>query len=459
MKNVVTILGVSLLLMTVTGCSRDFLNENPRTDLVTPSTYKDMRALLDNDVFMNVTPVMGELSADNYYLTDNYWQTLQLNHERNCYIWKPDIYEGQPNVNDWSLSYTQVLHANVVLEALDAMEKKGSLDAEGKNLKGMALFFRAHAFYNLAQLFAPVYNNQTAQSDLGIPLRTNSSISNKFPRATVEASYNQILNDLTEAGNLLSPNVEYNSKNRPSKPAAYGLMARVYLSMQNYPKALEYSDLTLQLYDSLLDFNSLDTLSFTPIKRENSEVIFQSRLIENNILSSIVFPDVIIDSNLYKSYKEGDLRQSIFYFKGFSGNMNLKANFSGGYFPFSGIATGELLLTKAECMARAGNYESAMDELNKLLINRFKTGEFTPYAASSAEEALNIILDERRKELAFRGIRWTDLRRLNKEGFNITLQRNLHTQTHTLLPNSKLYVLPIPPDVLAQSGIPDNIRQ
>jgi len=459
MKSVAPIPVICLLLSIVTGCSKDFRKENPRTDLVIPSTYKEMRALLDNDIFMNVTPVMGEISADNYYLTDSYWQTLLHNHERHCYIWKPDIYEGQPNVDDWSLSYTQVLHANVVLEALETLEKKGSLDTEGKNLKGMALFFRAHAFYNLAQLFAPPYNSQTAQNELGIPLRTSSDISKKFPRATVEATYNHILDDLTAAENLVPTNVEYNYKNRPSQPATFGLKARVYLSMHNYPKALEYSDKALQLYDSLVNFNDLDTVILNPILRENREVIFQSRLVESDILSAILFPEVIIDSNLYASYKEADLRRSIFYFKGFSGNINLKASFSGSFFPFSGIAAGELFLIKAECMARAGNYEEALNVLNGFLITRFVTGQFVPYTASSAEEALNIILEERRKELAFRGIRWTDLRRLNQEGHNIVLKRNLISATFTLTPNSKLYVLPIPPDVLAQSGIPDNLRQ
>jgi tetratricopeptide (TPR) repeat protein len=459
MKNVVAIPVISMVLSAASSCSKDFLKENPRTDLVVPSTYKEMRALLDDDFSMNLTPAMGEISADNYYLSATYWQTLLQNHERNCYIWKPDIYEGQPNVNDWSLSYTQVLHANVVLEALAALEEKGSLDAEGKNLKGMALFFRAHAFYNIAQQFAPPYNSQTAQSELGIPLRTSSDISKKFPRASVEATYNQILNDLSAAEDLVSPNVEYSYKNRPSKPATYGLKARVYLSMHNYPKALEYSDLALQLYDSLLNFNDLDTLILNPIKRENSEVIFQSHLVDNNILSAVAFSDVIIDSGLYKSYKEGDLRRSIFYFKGFTGNINLKASFSGNFFPFSGIATGELLLIKAECLARAGYSEEALDQLNKLLITRFKPSQFVPHSASSPEEALNIILEERRKELAFRGLRWTDLRRLNQEGYNITLQRLIDGDIFTLTPNSKLYVLPIPPDVLAQSGIPDNIRQ
>ena len=86
------------------------------------------------------------------------------------------------------------------------------------------------------------------------------------------------------------------------------------------------------------------------------------------------------------------------------------------------------------------------------------TGTFTPYPIQSAAEALDTILVERRKELAFRGIRWSDLRRLNKEGWNITLTRNLNGVMYTLPPNSELYTLPIPPDVINSSGIIQNPR-
>ncbi|MBN8856731.1 MAG: RagB/SusD family nutrient uptake outer membrane protein, partial [Sphingobacteriales bacterium] len=66
----------------------------------------------------------------------------------------------------------------------------------------------------------------------------------------------------------------------------------------------------------------------------------------------------------------------------------------------------------------------------------------------SSAQALDTILVERRKELPFRGVRWTDLRRLNLEGRTITLTRVLNGTTYQLPPNSKLYTLPIPPDVI-----------
>lgn len=127
---------------------------------------------------------------------------------------------------------------------------------------------------------------------------------------------------------------------------------------------------------------------------------------------------------------------------------------------FSGLATDEMYLIRAESYARTGKVSEAISDLNILLQNRYKTGTFTPYSTSLSEkQALDTILSERRKELPFRGLRWADIRRLNKEGANITLTRRLNGQIHTLPPNDLRYVLPIPPDVLRLSNIENNPRK
>ncbi len=97
-----------------------------------------------------------------------------------------------------------------------------------------------------------------------------------------------------------------------------------------------------------------------------------------------------------------------------------------------------------------------MNDLNALLQKRFKTGFFVPLIAANSTEALNKILDERRKELIFRGTRWTDLRRLNKGGANITITRTLNGQTYTLAPNSLKYTYLIPTEVI---GFNPNMAQ
>ena len=55
-----------------------------------------------------------------------------------------------------------------------------------------------------------------------------------------------------------------------------------------------------------------------------------------------------------------------------------------------------------------------------------------------------------------RGLRWMDLKRLNKEGANIVLKRVTEDKEYTLLPNSNFYALPIPEDIIQLTGMPRN---
>lgn len=453
------ILTITVAVVLFISCNKDFLDENPRTDLIPPTELKALKALLDDDLVMNRAPNMGELSSDNYYLTPAYWQVLTLKHEKYCYTWEKDIYDGQQNVDDWSRSYKQVLNSNVVLEGLKSITVVSSNRDEWNGIKGSALFFRANAYYNLAQIFAPPYDSNTAETDLGLPLRSSPDINETVQRSNVKQTYDSIIADLDEAENLVYPTVQYYNKNRPSKPAVFALKARLYLSMRNYEKAGEYADRALDLYDSLIDYNSIDPFALLPFDVKNKQTIFQSRFTNmTGILSAIIYPDVIIDSNLLKMYHPDDLRPFTYYTNFFTGNYNLKGTLSGSIYPFAGLATDELYLIRAESLAFANKIAEAMNDLNTLLAMRYRTGTFIPRTAGSRDEALTIIRDERRKELAFRGLRWPDLRRFNKEGEDITLERELNGQIHMLSPNSKLYVLPIPPEVIRLGGLINNER-
>src|SRR5690606_36448430 len=113
------------------------------------------------------------------------------------------------------------------------------------------------------------------------------------------------------------------------------------------------------------------------------------------------------------------------------------------------IATDEVMLIKAECLAERGEVEQGLIVLNRLLETRFKEGSYIPYIANNQTEALDIIKSERRKELLFRGLRWTDIRRYNLEGDNIRLQRNVDGKEYVLEPNNARYTYPIPMEVLS----------
>ncbi|MGN6803993.1 MAG: RagB/SusD family nutrient uptake outer membrane protein, partial [Ginsengibacter sp.] len=100
----------------------------------------------------------------------------------------------------------------------------------------------------------------------------------------------------------------------------------------------------------------------------------------------------------------------------------------------------------------------ATDALNTLLGKRYKSGTYIPFTDLQGEEGLQIILKERRKELLMRGLRWIDIKRLNKEGGNIVLKREIGGQSYSLQPNANYYALPLPADVIKASGIPQNER-
>lgn len=437
------------------SCKKNWIDERSNKALDVPTTVTDFQALLDNTNYMNdLRPSMGETSADNYYLTDAMWQGWST-IPRNVYIWSADIYNGVGmDTYNWNYSYRQVFYANIVLDDIDKVGSGELNTSAWNNVKGSALYYRADAFFNVAQLFVKPYSLNS--DDLGIPLRLNADPNGTSIRAGLQETYQQILKDLNNSVNYL-PNIPL-YKTRPSKPAAYAMLSRVYLGMHDYSKALVYADSCLKLFDSVLDYNTLKTNVTYPVPAFNKEVIYQA-----TIGDDLYSTGYIVDSTLYKSYANNDLRKSLFFKPNQTGLLNYYGTYTGGSASsqskaFGGIATDEVYLTRAECYVRTGNITLAMNDLNTVISKRWKTGTFVPFTATGTSEAMNFILQERRKETPFRGLRWIDLKRLNSEGANITLTRTLNNQSYYLPPNDPRYVLPIPPDIIAITGMTQNER-
>jgi hypothetical protein len=446
-----------------TGCHKqDFLDKKPSTTLLVPTTLSDFQALLDNVKVFGLVPTLGEASADNYFVSYSAW-TLMTPRERNAYIWAKDIYNGQVAQQDWNVPYQQVYYANVVLEGLKNMKLSQDSVSQWNALEGSALFYRAFAFYNISQLFAPLYDSSTAEADMGIPIRTSSLVDTLSGRSNVQATYDQILNDLHKAEAFLPDGLPGKTLNRPVLITAQALLARVYLSMRNYAKARLCADSVLQVYSTLMDYNDLPLTTPVPVSMFNPETLYQASFLggPNTVayFSSISanYPTTWIDTGLVKSYDSNDLRRITFYRSRPSDTTSLRFSYTGTPYPFGGLTVDELFLIRAEGAAKAGDVADAINDINILLRSRWKPGTFTDYTVASVGDVLTLVRNERRKELAFRGLRWTDLRRLNKEGANITLTRVLvdsaqNTIKYTLAPNSLNYTLPIPPDVISLNG-------
>ena len=457
----------AILLAICTSCKKSWLDAKPNKALVVPSTIQDYQALLDNNVaqpsaatavFNTNQASLGEVATDEYYLTYSSWQSLSTKQEKNAYIWNADIYQGEQTGFDWKYAYNQILNTNIVLEGIDKITPDANSQAAWNNVKGSALFFRAFNLYGLTQIYCKPYNSTTAGTDLGLPLRLTSNINEKSVRSTLQQAYDQIFQDLKTAKTLLPQSPLGSFPTRPSINGVYALLARIYLSMNDFDKAFLYSDSCLQFRNQLMDFNSLSATATFSINPFCVEDIFHSDL---DRYSALNFVSVTIpDSTVYNSIVSNDLRKVMFY--RFRSNVwRFWGSYSTALKIYGGLATDEMYLIRAECNARKGNTNAAMADLNTLLVTRWKAvsgvSTFIPYTATSADDALAQILTERRKELQFRGTRWSDLRRLNQDPrFAITLVRILNGQTYTLPPNDKRYVFPIPPDEISLSGIQQN---
>lgn len=447
----ITLIG-AIGLISFSSCKK-YLDVRAEKGKLTPETLSDLQALLDNRFVIDIrSPRLLEMVTDDYYITSAQWSSLPV-EKRLYYIWDKDVTWLDP----WNFTYQNpIYYANFILDQLPRIKFDEKNVSSYNSIKGSALFMRAFAFHQLAQLYCLPYTS-SSNTDLGIPLRLTADVTVKSIRSTVQETYDRILGDLKEATNLLPEVTPYPT--RPNKAAAYGAIARTYLAMRDYIKAKQYSDSCLARINTLLDYNTLvNPASSNPFQRFNAEVISY-----NFLDPDLPRPNGLIDSTLYNLYDSNDLRKIVF-FRANTGSLSGTYVYKGSYegsinnVLFDGITTGEMYLIRAECKARFGDINGAMSDLNTLMRKRWKSGTFNDYTASTPDEAKNIILTERRKELIYRGLRWSDLRRLNLEGANITLKRVINGVTYTLPPNDLRWVLLIPQKVIDLTGMQQNPR-
>jgi len=443
----------AVLLCTTISCSSSWLEVKPDQSLVVPTSVKDFQAWLDNVSEFNRSSSFGnmEVTADNLYLTDATYNALSTVAARNIYSWAKggiDFYEGQGSAS-WHDAYEKLLQINIINEGVNKVNRM--TDPEGwDNVKGSALFYRAFYHYALLSEFCQAYSEN---DPLGIPIKSSGNVNDKMARSSVKASYDYVIKDLKDAESLLP--VTASNKMRPSRMAVWAMLSRVYLAMSDYSTALHYARLCLSNNDVLLDYNKLNTAASFPFDRLNAEVIFSVYIANPAVLSQT---NHVIDSTLYRSYAENDLRKQLF----FRLNAGLP-RFKGGYFGvancFAGLALDEVYLNAIECLIRTEQLNDAMILFNKFMSTRWKVGQYSEVVFKDLNNALSLVLEERRKSLLFRCLRLSDIKRLNKTSQQqVLMKRNINGVEITLMPNDSKYALPIPQKELLINEMPQNPR-
>lgn len=447
-RHILTRLLILFLLINTCACKK-FLETKSLQKLSTPSTLDDLQLILDNPELRNGLNTINT-GTDEYFLKYADWLSRpEIN--KGGYVWDAKL----NNATDWRVQYKTVFSANTVLANINKVNAEGAIDRRN-NIEGAALFIRAHSFYALAQMYALQYDPSTAAAGLGIVLRLNEDFNEQSVRSSIKQTYEQIIHDLETAEPLLPNTTLY--KSRPGKAACYAMLARVYLQMGNYAKAKENADASLHITASLIDYNSLVLTAAYPMGdlNKNMEMLY---LFRTSTPLNAEEARARIDSNLYRSFDANDLRKKAFFKVNSDATATFKGNYTGSAALFNGLAVDEVYLIRAECLARQGNATAAMEDLNTLLEKRWAAGKFTRLTAQDAMQALTFVLQERKKELIYRGLRWSDLKRLNKEPAHaITIKRQLNGQFYELAANDLRYALLIPQEVLAITPLQQNPR-
>ncbi len=318
----------------------------------------------------------------------------------------------------WIAAYRAINMANTVISSLGVVT-----DAAQKNrIEGEALWVRAAMHFELVRFFALPYDAAVANNtQLGVPIMTTPTKTEadafKYPaRNTVQQVYDAVIADLNSAVAKL-PN---DNSTRADKFTALAFLARVYLQKGDYVNALAAANQVIASNKYKMNASVIATFS----NRNSDESIFEIQQNDQNnagiandgmatffaSLPGIGRADVRVTTGFVGLYPTSDLRRSEWYYVGTGARPG--NTYCGKWKSFSQnlpiIRLSEMYLVRAECNLRLSSAVGATPAADfAQVVNTVRTGTTAP-----AVPVLADVLQERRLELAFEGLRIHDIRRL-----------------------------------------------
>jgi hypothetical protein len=357
--------------------------------------------------------LLGDLPADNTVWTG----TFQFLSD----VATNQITADNPQVTGmWTAIYQQIARDNVVLDRVPAVA--GVPDSTKNRIAGEAYALRALGFHNLVKFWGAV---PTPTAPVTSPAEAAA-----YTRTPVPEVYAQILADLDQAARLI-PATATNTR-AVTLNAVRALRARVLFyrasttganAAADYQAALDAASAVLTALRDTLTVPYADL--FSPTGTATSEDIFRVSFItaESNGMGSYYLRDgrgeVAPSPNLDAAYPAGDARKAWSIRTTGVAARPLNGNkFStvAGTEHVHVIRLAELVLIKAEVLARQGNLAAAVAEYNKVRVRAGLRPHVLNTDVTTQAQVLAAIDLERRLELAFEGDRWPDLVRRGVAG-------------------------------------------
>ncbi|MDB5156643.1 MAG: RagB/SusD family nutrient uptake outer membrane protein, partial [Mucilaginibacter sp.] len=396
---------LSLTLLTGVFSCKKYLELVPAGQLLLTKS-SDYRLLLDqitktgksNGFYATYST---DAMVDDDMVMNSYSVTTYAPAMLNAFQFAPQLYMEAESDVDWEAMYNQIYVANLVIA--NVMTATGA-ETEKRQLIAEARVHRAYAYLILVSLYAKQYDPATAASDPGVPIRMETDFEEKLVRKSVQQVYDYLTADLKLAIPDLPLVPELPHTNRPVKAAALTILARASQYMNHQQEAHDYADESLKTYSTLSDYNKLLQYAYFlpviywtyPEHFKNSEVLLEKTAISSNLM---FMSQPLL--NLYDFTNDMRASTTILDGKLYGIDYGYLSIISGN--PYKGPSVAESYLIRAEASARLGNADAAMADVNTLRKARYKTGSVYTLTASSAEQALLLVKEERRRELAFCG--------------------------------------------------------
>lgn len=444
-----SILIILCLPLLMAGCLKDVNpSDSLNTDHLTASKQGLQQALNGAyALFKDHVSFNGTVDGNNMYLRQYFQLSDFASDDIVCaqtttdplfYSFSLDHTATQTNSRYfWYISYKIINDANTVIESA---EKIANPDEGIRQLVGECYFLRAFCHFSLVRLFARPYTHDAGAP--GVILRTSTSDPAAKARATVEEVYASVIADAKKGAELMNQphGVQFGSKE-----AAWALLSRAFLYKGD-------NDSTTYYANQVIASNrfSLETAATFP-------QLFANAMTGKETIFCIAFTAAddygkagSIASMLYSDGNSGwgeefasrslrdtmsahpeDVRWSyIVPLKDNGGNLQKKNGIETYYITKFSFQDGsptlsspilfrlaEMYLNKAEAAAKKGDVNEALDNVDMIRKNRGLENALYNHALPAGKTALDIVLKERRIELAFEGHRNFDVYR-NKRDMN-----------------------------------------